>query len=98
MVQHSVATLTCAAETGGDFGDQRVLDEEELALDPPFLRLALEIWREHPASTQPFVAALEELLSERVRYQQAAQSDQPATATPRGRSVPPPNSSLDGPP
>jgi hypothetical protein len=39
-------------------------------LDLPFLRLALEIWREHPAPTQPLVAALEELLDERVRYQQ----------------------------
>jgi hypothetical protein len=71
VVQHSAATLTCAAETAGDFGGQCVHDQEELALDLPFLRLALEIWREHPAPTQPLVAALEELLSERVRYQQA---------------------------
>jgi hypothetical protein len=71
VVQHSAATLTCAAETAGDFGDQCAHDQEELALDLPFLRLALEIWREHPAPTQPLVAALEELLSERVRYQQA---------------------------
>lgn len=71
VVQHSAATLTCAAETAGDFGDQCAHDQEELALDLPFLRLALEIWREHPALTQPLAAALEELLSERVRYQQA---------------------------
>jgi hypothetical protein len=70
VVQHSAATLTCAAETAGDFGDQCAHDQEELALDLPFLRLALEIWRELPAP-QPLVAALEELLGERVRYQQA---------------------------
>jgi hypothetical protein len=75
VVQHSAATLTCAAETAGDFGGQCVHDQEELALDLPFLRLALEIWREHPAPTQPLVAALEELLSERVRYQQAQETD-----------------------
>jgi hypothetical protein len=46
-------------------------DQEEPALDLPFLRLALEIWREQPAPPQPLMAALEELLSERVRYQQA---------------------------
>jgi hypothetical protein len=72
VVQHSAATLTCAAETAGDFGDQCAHDQEELALDLPFLHLALEIWRgEHPAPTRPLVAALEELLGERVRYQQA---------------------------
>lgn len=71
VVQHSAATLTCAAETAGDFGDQCAHDQEELALDLPFLCLALEIWREHPTPTQPLVAALDELLSERVRYQQA---------------------------
>lgn len=71
VVHHSAATLSCAAETAGDFADQCAHEQEELELDLPYLRLALEIWREHPQSTQPLVAALEELLSERVRYIEA---------------------------
>lgn len=71
VVQHSAATLTCAAETAGDFAGQCAHDQEELELDLPFLRLALEIWRENPQSTQVLVAALEELLNERLRQQEA---------------------------
>ena len=71
VVQHSAATLTCAAETAADFAGQCAHDQEEVELDLPFLRLALEIWREHPQSTQPLVAALEELLNERLRQQEA---------------------------
>jgi hypothetical protein len=71
VVHHSAATLTCASETAGDFADQCAHQQEELELDLPFLRLALEIWREHPQSTEELVTALEELLSERVRHIEA---------------------------
>jgi hypothetical protein len=73
VIQHSAAILTCAAETAGDFAWQCTHEREELQLDLPFLRLALEIWREHPQSTEPLVAALEELLGERLRYREALQ-------------------------
>jgi hypothetical protein len=45
--------------------------QEELELDLPFLHLALEIWRESPQAPPALVAALEALLTERLRHQQA---------------------------
>jgi hypothetical protein len=70
VVQHSVATLTCAAETAGDFTYQCTHTQEEVELDLPFLRLALEIWREHPQAPAALVAGLEELLTEQLRHQE----------------------------
>lgn len=71
VIQHSAATLTCAAETAGDFCWQCEQDQEELELDLPFLRLALEIWHQHPQSARALVSVLEELLSARLRHQEA---------------------------
>lgn len=71
VVQHSAATLTCVAETAGEFAYQCAHDQEELELDLPFLHLALEIWREHPHSARTLLPPLEELLGEQLRHQQA---------------------------
>ncbi len=72
VVEHSAATLSCAAATAADFAGQCTQDLEDLDRDLPYLRLALEIWREQPQSTtEALLAALEELLSERLRHQQA---------------------------
>lgn len=70
VVQHSVATLTCALETASDFAYQCTHVQEELELDLPFLHLALEIWRESPQAPPALVAALEELLTEQLRHQE----------------------------
>jgi hypothetical protein len=70
VAQDSAATLTCAAETAGDFAYQCAHEQEEQAFDLSFLRLALEIWREHPQAAPPVLAALEELLTEQLRHQQ----------------------------
>ena len=72
VVQHSAAVLTCAAETAGDFAFLCTEAQKELDLDLPYLRLALEIWRESPnPSIQPLVAALDDLLTERLRHREA---------------------------
>jgi len=72
VVQHSAAILSCATETAADFAGQCTQDREDLDLDLPYLRLALDIWREQPqAPTAALLAALEALLSERLRHQQA---------------------------
>jgi hypothetical protein len=70
VVQDSAATLTCAAETAGDFAYQCVHEQEERAFDLSFLRLAIEIWREHPDAAPTVLAALEELLAEHLRHQE----------------------------
>ena len=72
VVQHSAAVLTCAAETAGDFVFLCAEAQKELDLDLPYLRLALEIWREPPnPSIQPLVAALDELVTEKLRHREA---------------------------
>lgn len=70
VVQDSAATLTCAAETAGDFAYQCAHEQEERAFDLSFLRLALEIWHEHPETAPAVLAALEELLTEHLRHQE----------------------------
>lgn len=70
VVQHSVATLTCAVETAGDFAYLCTHAQEEIEIDLPFLRLALEIWREHPQAPPALIAALEALLAEQLRHQE----------------------------
>ena len=72
VVQHSAAVLTCAAETAGDFAFLCTEAQKELDLDLPYLRLALEIWSEPPnPSIPPLVAALDALLTERLRHRDA---------------------------
>jgi len=71
VVQDSAATLSCAAETAGDFAYQCAHEQEEQAFDLPFLRLAIEIWREHPEAAPAVLTALEELLAEQLRHQEA---------------------------
>jgi hypothetical protein len=72
VVQHSAAVLTCATETAGEFAYLCTSAQEELDLDLPYLRVALEIWREQPnPCTQPLVAALDDLLTERRRHRDA---------------------------
>lgn len=71
VIQDSAATLSCAAETAGDFAYQCAHQQEEMDFDLSFLRLALEIWHEHPQAAPPLLASLEELLIEQERHHQA---------------------------
>jgi hypothetical protein len=68
VVKHSAATLSCAAETAGDFAYQCTHQQEELNFDLPYLHLALEIWRESPLAPPLLLAALDELLTEQLRH------------------------------
>jgi hypothetical protein len=70
VVKDSAATLTCAAETAGDFAYQCTHQQEELDFDLPFLHLALEIWRESPQAPPSLLAALDALLAEQVRHRE----------------------------
>ena len=71
VIQDSAATLSCAAETAGDFAYQCAHQQEEMDFDLSFLRLALEIWHEHPQAAPALLGALEELLTEQVRHHEA---------------------------
>ena len=73
VVQDTAARFTCAAETADDFAYQCAHAQEALDIDLLFNRLALEIWKEHPAHAEALVAALEELLAERLRHRQTLQ-------------------------
>jgi len=70
VVKDSAATLTCAAETAGDFAYQCTHQQEELDFDLPFLNLALEIWRVSPKAPPSLLAALDELLTEQLRHRE----------------------------
>jgi len=70
VVNDSAATLSCAAETAGDFAYQCTHQQEELDFDLPYLHLALEIWRESPLAPSSLLAALDELLAEQLRHRQ----------------------------
>jgi hypothetical protein len=70
VVMDSAATLSCAAETAGDFAYVCTHQQEELTSDLPYLRLALEIWQESLKAPPSLLAALEELLTEQLRHQQ----------------------------
>jgi hypothetical protein len=70
VVKDSAATLSCAAETAGDFAYQCTHLQEELDFDLPFLHLALEIWRESPQAPPSLLAALDALLAEQVRHRE----------------------------
>jgi hypothetical protein len=71
LVQHSAAVLSCATEAADEIAG--VCDHllEELEVELPYLRLALEIWNEHPELAQPLRAVLVELLQASVSYNQA---------------------------
>jgi len=73
VVHDTAARFTCAAETADDFAYQCAHALEELDIDLLFHRLALEIWNEPPGRARELVAALEELLAERLRYREALQ-------------------------
>ncbi len=73
VVHDTAARFTCAAETADDFAYQCAHAQEALDIDLVFHRLALEIWNERPARAQQLVAALEELLAERLRYRETLQ-------------------------
>jgi hypothetical protein len=68
VVNDSAATLTCAAETAGDFAYQCTHQQQELDFDLPYLRLALEIWRESPLAPPSLLAALDEMLTVQLRH------------------------------
>jgi hypothetical protein len=68
VVKDSAATLSCAADTAGDFAYQCTHQQEELDFDLPYLRLALEIWRESPLAPPSLLTALDELLTEQLRH------------------------------
>jgi len=73
VVQDTAARFTCAAETADDFAYQCAQAQQPLDIDLLFHRLALEIWNERPARAEELVAALEELLAERMRYRETLQ-------------------------
>jgi hypothetical protein len=70
FVQHSAAVLSCATEAADEIAG--VCDHllEELSMELPYLRLALEIWNEHPELAQPLRIVLTELLDASVAYHQ----------------------------
>jgi len=70
FVQHSAGVLSCATEAADEIAG--VCDHliEELSIELPYLRLALEIWNEHPELAQPLRTVLVELLEASVTYNQ----------------------------
>jgi len=70
VVQDTAGRFTCAAATADDFAYQCTHALEELEPDLIVHRLALEIWREHPDRAPALLEALEELLTERMRYRE----------------------------
>jgi hypothetical protein len=70
FVQHSAAVLSCATEAADEIAG--VCDHliEELSFELPYLRLALEIWDEHPELAQPLRNVLAELVELSVAYDQ----------------------------
>jgi hypothetical protein len=70
VVKDSAATLSCAAETAGDFAYQCTHHQEQLDIDLSFLQLALEIWREAPQAPPSLLAALDELLTELLHHRE----------------------------
>ena len=73
VVQDTAARFTCAAETADDFAYQCTHALEEIEPDLVVHRLALEIWREHPDRAPALLEALEQLMTERMRYREMLQ-------------------------
>ena len=73
VVSDTAARFTCAAETADDFDYQCEHALAELEINLRFNRLALEIWNQPPAGAEPLLAALQELLAERLRHRETLQ-------------------------
>lgn len=73
VVHDTAARFTCAAETADDFAYQCEHALEEMEINLLFNRLALEIWNQRPHGAEQLVAALEELLAERLRHRDTLQ-------------------------
>lgn len=71
LVRHSASVLSCATEAADEIAG--VCDHllQELSIELPYLRVALEIWAEHPELAQPLRAVLTELLELSERYNEA---------------------------
>jgi len=70
VVQHSAAVLSCATKAADEFVGVCNRSLETLELEVPYLRLALEIWAEHPELAQPLRRSLETLLEALTRHYQ----------------------------
>jgi hypothetical protein len=68
FVQHTAGALSCATKAADEIAG--VCDHliQELSMELPYLRLALEIWNEHPELAQPLRTVLTELLEASVAY------------------------------
>jgi hypothetical protein len=62
VVEHSAAVLTCATDAADEFVEVCEHYLEDLEVDLPYLRVALEIWAEHPELAQSLRNTLGELL------------------------------------
>lgn len=71
VVQDSAAVLSCATKAADEIAG--VCDHllQELSVELPYLRLALEIWAEHPELAQHLRSVLTELLEASERYNAA---------------------------
>jgi hypothetical protein len=62
LVEHSAAVLTCATEAADEFVGACDRCLEALDIELPYLRVALEIWAEHPELAQPLRHSMQQLL------------------------------------
>jgi hypothetical protein len=62
IVEHSAAVLTCATEAAGEFVGVCDRHLEDLEVDLPYLRVAMEIWAQHPELAQPLKHSMQQLL------------------------------------
>jgi hypothetical protein len=73
VIQHTAAILTCAAQTAGELTEVCAHATEELVVELPFSHLALELWRAQPQAPPALLAAIQSLLAEQLRHQEALQ-------------------------
>jgi hypothetical protein len=62
IVEHSAEVLTCATEAADEFVGVCSRHLEDLEVDLPYLRVALEIWAEHPNLARPLKHSMQQLL------------------------------------
>lgn len=62
IVEHSAAVLTCATQAADELVGVCDGCLENLELELPYVRVALEIWAEHPELAQPLRHSMEQLL------------------------------------